>query len=114
MVACAATRRLYIADLSNNCVWRIDLDSADSDRTAHRMASGIVRPFSLSLRAGRLLVTSYNRLSVLDEEGHVLKQVRGPLINRGVDVAFAKVLSLVVLEGKFTVLAFYAKSSVMS
>ena len=87
MVACPLTRRLYVADLSNNCVWRIDLDSADPDRAArrwipNRLAPGAVRPFSLSLRFGRLLVTSYNRLSLYDQEGRLLRQVTAIFSNR--------------------------------
>jgi len=78
IVACEITSQLYVAD--QYCVWRISPDGADIRRWLPKSSTVTLTPWSLSVRSGRLLVTSSkaNELTQFDADGEELRRVQLP------------------------------------
>ena len=84
IVACQQTSQLYVADCpmssTDACVWRVSSDGADIKRWLTKSPSGTFTPWTLSVTATRLLVTSHytKQLMQFDADGNELRRVHLP------------------------------------
>ena len=78
IVACEQTSQLYVADFE--CVWRVSADGADIRHWLPRLPSDTMKPWTLSVTASRLLVTSpeTKQLVRFDAYGDELRRVQLP------------------------------------
>ena len=79
IAGCERTSQLYIVDLIE-CVWRVSSDCADIKRWLPKSPSDTFIPWSLSVTATRLLVTSQRpvQLTQFDSDGDELRRVQLP------------------------------------
>jgi len=72
--------QLYVADWSEECVWRVSPDGDDIKRWLPKSPSDTYRPSTLSVTSSRLLVTSFSgkQLIHLDAGGDELRRVPLP------------------------------------
>jgi hypothetical protein len=77
VVACRETNELYIGDINNQVVWRMAVLSNDEVSMFTRTTG---RPWTLSIRFGRLLVTAYDgdALYHYNENGEELRRISLP------------------------------------
>jgi len=76
IAACEQTSHLYVADFE--CVWRVSADGAAVQRWLPR--HGTMKPWTLSVRSTRLLVTSpeTRQLMQFDADGEELRRIQLP------------------------------------
>ena len=79
IVACQQTSQLYVSD-SYKYIWRVSADGEDVRRWLSVSASDTFKPWKLSVRSARLLVTSYRtgQLTQFDAGGNELRRVQLP------------------------------------
>jgi len=80
IVACEQMSQLYVADRSEQCVWRVSPDGDDIERWLPKSPSDTYRPSTLSVTSSRLLVTPFSvqQLIHLDAGGDELRRVPLP------------------------------------
>jgi len=78
IVACEQTSQLYVADFE--CVWRVSSDGSDILHWLPRLPSDTMKPWTLSVTASRLLVTSPETKQVIqfNADGDELRRVQLP------------------------------------
>ena len=82
IVACEGTSQLYVADcriVRAGCVWRVSSDGADMKRWLPKSPSDTVKAYTLSVRATRLLVTSYGNKQLIQFDATGDEVTRVPL-----------------------------------
>jgi len=80
VAACQQTSQLYVPDYIDECIWRVSADGADIKRWWSKSSSDMFIPWTLSVTATYLLVTSAvaNQLMQLDAAGNQLSRVQLP------------------------------------
>jgi hypothetical protein len=78
ITACSITSQLYVADIEERAIWRVNVLSVD--KLADKFISTKLLPYSLSINAGRLLITPRDgdALFIFGDDGNEVNRVPLP------------------------------------